>query len=92
MKNELKINDILSSSNSKFKILGLKGRYYLAEQRIDDKVCAYEVGMLIKSTGKFSVRDYSLPSPSQFGQGKYDKTFPTRMKQEALDHFNSIEL
>lgn len=87
----IKINETFNSTNSKFRILDLKDRFYLAEQTIKDKVQAYEVGTLRIDKGTFSTRAFSLPSPSVFGLGKYDKTFTPYEKISAVDYFNSIK-
>lgn len=87
----IKIGDIIGSSKTKFKVLDLKDEYYLAEQSIDDKICAYEVGKLIKNSG-YNKELLSIPSPAKFGRGKFDKTFPTRKKEEAINYFNNIQI
>jgi len=87
----IKINDILTSSNSKFRILDIEDRFYLAEQTIKDKVQAYEVGTLRINRGGFSSAPLRLPSPANFGIGKYDKTFTVHNKMDAVDYFNSIK-
>lgn len=91
-------NTEISKSGAKFIILDVTEKFYLAEQLIENKVVAYEVGKTIASKKliDFDKRIYSdelfqdIPTTNAFGKNEIDKTFNRKSKNKALEYFINV--
>ena len=82
---------VITKNGSKFKILEIDDTYYFAEQYINDRIVAYEVGKLINQLDYNTREPYkSIPSGSRFGLNSIDKTFIPRMLLEATDYYAGL--
>jgi hypothetical protein len=90
----LKVKTLIKKSGSKFIITHINEKYYRAEQYIDDKLQAYEVGRLRKNNdmifGKKTEYKYIIPSANQFGTNTSDKSFGKNKEVESIEYFNSL--
>jgi hypothetical protein len=82
---------VITKNGSKFKILEIDDTYYFAEQSINDRIVAYEVGKLINQLDYNTREPYkSIPSGNRFGLNSIDKTFIPRMLVEATDYYAGL--
>jgi hypothetical protein len=94
---KIEINDVISKAGSKFIILDLFNDLYLCEQLIDGVNASFEVGNLFKNNlTKFGKKELylTIPPPSKFGLGIYDKSFSCKKDSElkAREYFNECKL
>jgi hypothetical protein len=82
---------VITKNGSKFKILEIDDTYYFAEQSINDRIVAYEVGKLINQRDFKTREPYkSIPSGSRFGLNSIDRTFIPKMLVEATQYFRDL--
>jgi hypothetical protein len=83
----------IRKGGSEFRILEHTNAVYIAEQWVEEKLVAIEVGGLKVSRGYFGDTSpyFATPSAETFGKGTHDKSFPKRMVKEAWEHFNEVK-
>lgn len=87
------MESIIKKSGSEFRILNHTNAVYIAEQWIDEKLIAIEVGKIHISRGysKKEAPYFTIGSAEEFGRASYDKSFPKRMVKEAWEYYNGIK-
>jgi len=84
---------IIKKSGGEFRIIAHTNAVYLAEHWIDGRMVSYEVGGLKVSRGYMGVNDayFTIKGAEEFGKGKYDGSFPKRMREFIFSRYDEIK-